>query len=672
MQKIRSLLRLEVVIEISLLALISGLLYLIFVPQFGYFNDDWYLMYAAGAKGSSVFWGVFSVDRPLRALVMIPAYTLFGANPLYYNLSAFLFRLISGLGFLWVLRIVWPGNRRITFWMSLLFLVYPGFLSQPNAIDYLCHLAALAAAMLSIGLTLKAVQATQLKNKILLYAFSILLGWFYLGQMEWFIGLEFFRFACIALFALRLNDTMRVKGIRFFQDALPALLIPSVFLVWRLFFFESERGATDIGVQLGTMQGGRMAFIFNFFVNFFDDLIDVIFRAWWSPLRRLSAGMGFYEWLPGLGIFLLAIFLLWLASRVDPRPVETGSGQRSVWKREAFLIALGAIAFGLFPVNAVGRSVDFRNFSRYALIASVGAAILIPVILSYISNLRLQNILFGILIFSASLTHYFNGLIKTRETDSMNQFWWQVSWRIPQMKHRTTLLANYPVVNAEEEYFIWGPANLIYYPDSMNEKYPQPGIYSLLISDETVERVLAGDKRPYSNRRSIRTYPNYGNILILSQPTSTSCVQVISGGQTEYSSSEDKRIVRIGSFSDAGLILTDESFRQPPQIPFGLEPEHAWCYYYEKASFARQLNDWNEVLRLANEAFDKGFAPQDEVEWIPFLQAYAVSGDLARLREIKAEMNDPYVLGQACQILGDMTGLSETTHSEIAALFCSK
>ena len=100
MKKIKSILRFEYIFECLLMILISGLAYLLFIPKFGYFNDDWYLMYAAGAKGSAVFWDIFSIDRPLRALVMIPAYTLFGADPLYYNLSAFLFRLVGGISFL--------------------------------------------------------------------------------------------------------------------------------------------------------------------------------------------------------------------------------------------------------------------------------------------------------------------------------------------------------------------------------------------------------------------------------------------------------------------------------------------------------------------------------------------------------------------------------------------
>lgn len=84
-----------------LLLVVAGLAYLPLVATFGYFNDDWYLMYAASAYGPNTFVDIFSVDRPGRALVMIPAYVLFGANPLYYNLSAFLFRVIGGLAVLW-------------------------------------------------------------------------------------------------------------------------------------------------------------------------------------------------------------------------------------------------------------------------------------------------------------------------------------------------------------------------------------------------------------------------------------------------------------------------------------------------------------------------------------------------------------------------------------------
>ncbi|MBE0681739.1 MAG: hypothetical protein IH589_07465 [Anaerolineales bacterium] len=661
--------RFEFLLSILLLSLVSALVYLPFVPKFGYFNDDWYLMFSAGAKGSSVFWDIFAIDRPLRALVMIPAYTLFGADPLYYNLSAFLFRLIGGLSFLWILRMLWPQNRRTTLWMSLLFLLYPGFLSQPNAIDYLCHMAGLAGGMLSIGLTLLAVQSNVWMRKALLYLASILLGWFCLSQIEWYIGLEFFRFACLFLLALRLNETLWKKTVKFIQYSLPAALIPGVFLVWRLFYFESERGATDVDLQLTDLRAEPLTFILKYSSALFNDFTDVLFRAWWVPFRRSSGGFGSQQWLAGFGIALSILLLLWIFSRFGQKPGETESGIGSMWRREALWVGLGAIIVGLLPVILVGRSVDFKNYSRYTLIASVGAAMLWPLLLSFISSLRLRNILFGILIVSASLTHYANGFVKASETEATRNFWWQVSWRIPQIGPGATFITRY-LVAVEEDYFTWGPANLIYHPESDHEKYVQPALYALVLNEETVEKVLAREPQDYSNRRSIRTYPNYRNILILSQPRHFSCVQVIDLHQIELSSFEDSRISAIAPFSEADQISLNVPFQVPPEIPFGSEPPKEWCYFYEKASYARQLGDWDEVLRLGEEAISRGYFARDQIEWMPFLQAYASSGDIARLNEIASHMtSDLPALQQACHTLTAMP-LDPAVEKEVNQLFC--
>src|SRR5512140_1602904 len=187
----------------ALLLIVSALAYLPFIGCFGYFNDDWYLMYAAGAHGPAVFWDIFSVDRPFRALVMIPAYTLFGANPLPYNISAFLFRLLGALALLWLLHMLWPRQRAATTAMALLYLVYPGFLSQPNAIDFQSHIVGLAAACLSMALTVKAVLMRRPLTRAALFVLSILLGLLSLGQMEWYIGFEYLRWAAVFVLANR-------------------------------------------------------------------------------------------------------------------------------------------------------------------------------------------------------------------------------------------------------------------------------------------------------------------------------------------------------------------------------------------------------------------------------------------------------------------------------------
>jgi hypothetical protein len=361
--------------------------------------------------------------------------------------------------------------------------------------------------------------------------------------------------------------------------------------------------------------------------------------------------------------------LVWFYFRKAGKFEEREPAQRSSWKREAIWLGLGLILFGLLPVILVGRTVDFKSFTRYSLISSAGVALLLTACLNYISHIRFRNIFFILLVISSSLTHFANGLARVRETEATRNFWWQVSWRIPQLEPGTTLVAHYAVV-AEEDYFTWGPANLIYYPESNHEKYVQPAIYAVLLNEGTVKKVLAREPQEYSNRRSIRTYPNYRNILILTQPTPDSCVQVIDHNQLELTSMEDDRVVAMAPYSEPEHILPNEFFHAPPAIPFGDEPSYGWCYYYQKASYARQLGDWDEVVRLEEEARSLGYSANNPIEWMPFLQAYAYFDNTARMKEIASFLTlDLSLAQQACQTLTTMP-LTPTTLELANEIFC--
>src|SRR5204862_3700107 len=110
--------------------------------------------------------------------------------------------------------------------------------------------------------------------------------------------------------------------------------------------------------------------------------------------------------------------------------------------------------------------------------------------------------------------------------------------RVPQFQPRTTLIGNYPAGAIEEDYFIWGPANLIYYPEKQNLENIQPTLFASVLNKDTVMKVLIRERQQYDIRKTIVTYPNYRNILILSQPSPSSCVQIINGLQPEFSQRE--------------------------------------------------------------------------------------------------------------------------------------
>jgi hypothetical protein len=69
-------------------------------------------------------------------------------------------------------------------------------------------------------------------------------------------------------------------------------------------------------------------------------------------------------------------------------------------------------------------------------------------------------------------------------------------------------------------------------------------------------------------------------------------------------------------------LITDDSPAQMPKA-YGPEPEHDFCYYYEKADLARQLGDWGTVVKMAKTAASIDDHPYDPAEQMVFIEGYA-------------------------------------------------
>jgi hypothetical protein len=651
-----------------LLLVVSAVAYLPLVGQIGYTNDDWYLMYAAGVKGASVFREIFAVDRPLRALVMMPAYSLFGANPLYYNLSVYFFRVLSAFIFLWLLQMLWPKQRTATALMALLFLVYPGFLSQLNGIDYQSQMVGLAAAMLSLALTVRALSVTKISLRILMLVAATLLGWLYLGLVEYFLGFEAVRLFCVFLLTSRKGGNWLKESVETLRLWLPTLPIAGIFLIWRMFFFDSERGATDLGLQFGQLALSPLTTGLWWFVRLVQDVLNVLVLAWGVPLTRLAFEMRLSYALIGLLLAFAMAALVWWFVRAS---AETDQEEDANWRVEAFWLGFAAIVAGLLPVLLVNRHIIFPQYSRYALASSIGAVMILVAFFQSIRGRTARMVFLSLLVSVAVLTHFANNVRAAQETSAQRNFWWQVSWRVPQFEQGATLVVHYAIGATEEDYFVWGPANLIYMPEGTNPEFVQPGIHAAVLNKETIVKVLAREKQEFDNRRSIRTYKNYRNILILTQPMLDSCVQIVDGNQPSLSRSENADVRSIAAFSEIQQIRTGESFHIPPVSAFGAEPAHDWCYYYQKAALARQRGEWAEVIQIGEQAQSQGYEARDLIEWMPFLEAYAHEGEIARLQELSPVITaDAYIAQQACQILGGMQGLSDPVKQAIQTEYC--
>jgi hypothetical protein len=277
MPKFSLLPRSEFAASIALIVAAATAAYAKYIPQIGYINDDWYLMYAAKVGGAGYFESIFSVDRPLRALIFTPLYQLFGENPIYYNLSALALRVLSAILLLWMLRMLWPRPSKATLSMVLIYLLYPGFLSQLNGIDYQPVFFSLVAAMLSLGLTIHAFYHSNSVRRWILTAFAIALGWFYVGLVEYEAAFEFLRFGILFILVNREKKSLQPSLALTLKTWWPYALIPIAFVVWNLFLFESQRQATSLGSQFAIFFNAPLQTAITWLANLLLNAINVLF-----------------------------------------------------------------------------------------------------------------------------------------------------------------------------------------------------------------------------------------------------------------------------------------------------------------------------------------------------------------------------------------------------------
>jgi hypothetical protein len=629
-----------------IILVIAAIVYLPKISEFGYFNDDWYLMYAAHVAGPEIFHEAYEIDRPMRGYVMEAAFSLFGIAPLPYHISAFIFRVLSGIGLLWSFSLLWPRQSTPNMIAAVLFTIYPGFLEQPNPIDYQSQIISLACGMFSIALTLKSILVENKIWKWLLAVLSILLGWVTLGLVEYFFGFEVLRFASIAILILRKNESkLFARALSFFRTSLAFLLIPIGFLTWRLFFFTSERRATDIASQIGVLSETPLVTLGYWFLTLLQDAVQVVFLAWGIPLAnrafsfRLSEAV-FALILAGSAALALGIGLWLLRKAESSSYIKTG---------EMLVLGLFAVFGGLLPVILVNRSVDFVSYSRYALSGATGAVLILTALLMSLRTVRMQVIVSLALVAVATLTHFGNAIRFSQQTETLRNFWWQVAWRAPSIEEGTLLMASYPGVSIQEDYFVWGPANLVYYPEPQTDGKVFTPLSAVTLASDNRVKLLVGAETEFLNRRGNRSFQNFQTPLVLTQPGTHACVRILDGDQPELSMSDDERLFLVSGTSNLNNVIISEDFSRPPEIIFGPEPQRGWCYYYQRASLLRQMNDWQGVLEQEKLARKNGFSPQNDVEWMPFLQAHAMldnQDDVMRIGRIVKR--DLFLKYQAC------------------------
>jgi hypothetical protein len=674
----------QLLIEILLILVISAIAFLPNLTRAGIYRDDWYYVLDRMISGPGVFQEMFSIDRPARGPLFEAYYQLFEIEPLPYHLSSYVWRLSGGLAALYLFKLLWPNQKRAALVMALLFTLFPGYSRLLEGVENQPRILSSFLQTLSIALTLQAIKANRTIPKTLAWAGSILSGWAYIALLDFSIGMEFFRLLCV--FLLVSHERQGLPWLNKLWATLHswalAALIPAVFLFWRLFIFQNERPTTDVGLQLSFLVDAPLRTGLWWLIRLFQSTVNIALLPWAIP--AFQGLFGFNEFTIALVVFtavaagaclLLAYRLLDKLAPENEEPNPSGIG----WQVEAILIGLPGIVIGVLPVIMANRYATLGNYSHYALPASLASAVLAGGLIHAISSRRVRLGVITALVMFSVLSHYSVSLQLIREETVISNFWHQVVWRAPGIQAGTTLVVNYPSVDFGQDVdTVAGPANFLYFPEQTNQI---PAIYQLSALEQgeyASKDVLENPEKTYPFRyRTHASVVNYANLLVMTQPTEASCVHVIDSRWPRQNPGESYSILLVGQRSKVERILTDAVPPKPAESIFGPEPAQRWCFYYQKAELALQNDQWEQILALGEEVWAQELRPGDSIEWLPFLQAYAITGDLPHLKSVeKQARRDEFFRKQACQTLHTMHEngypLQPQVLDEVNRLFCQE
>ncbi|MDP1545847.1 MAG: hypothetical protein Q8L87_07480 [Anaerolineales bacterium] len=640
------------------LLFVAALTYGLFFWQRGFYWDEFPWAWIYFRLGPDMLTRTFTTSRPFWGLIYQVTLPLLGPNPWAWQLLAIILRWITAV-LLWkILRTLYPAHPKPALWASLFFLVYPGMGQHFISMMYSHFYIVLAAFLLSLYLSLLALKNE--KHRLVLFAASYVLAAVNLLTMEYFYFLEFAR---LLIFWQMLDGNFKPRLQKAVLYFLPYLFIFVGITLWRMFFFTYQNASYQY-VLLDMLREDFLAGVLLLVNNAALSFWRTVFEAWLMPFLTIG--------LTGFGPLTLSLMLVLLFSSIfiagiylfkftSPDSDERDFAQQAGW--------LGLLLWGLAggSVWVIGVVPQF-NFSmdRFMLPFMLGASILLACFISLIKNRRTQMILVALLIGFAGSRHFYIEEIYRSDWKTQQNLFRQMTERVPDLEKGTILLANDFPVTYYSDNSLTGPLNWIYSP---------PGEMNLMLYfasirvGKTLPSVEPG--QPHQLYYIGPTfYGNTSNILVVNY-SPPGCFRVIDPEVEVNNRLLPPALRDVARYSNQSVILFEKQNQLPGPLYRG-EPAQDWCYYFEQAELARQMKDWERVVKIGQKAFALNDTPNDPLERFVFIEGYAHVGDWKKAVELSTtsyKISRSFIGPLLCRLWDRIERETVRTPEQVSTLF---
>lgn len=613
--------------------------YGLLVGSLGFYWDDWAKTLVHRLFGLSGYWSYYAEDRPYSAWTHLLFIPFLGDSPLGWQILTLVLRWLTAVAIWWFLSSLWRESGWQAVLVAALFAVYPVFTHQAVAVTFHQQWLQYLLCFISLGAM---VQAFLKPERFWLWTvLSVITLIMQLLITEYFIGVELIR--SLVLWYLLADRPFRRRFREWFRWYSPYLLISVIYVLWRLFFIQLPNEDPYKARTLYDFLNAPLGTLSRLWVVIWKDAMYVLVTHWYQTfdVNLFNEKMPPFAAASWLAVVVTALGLTFYFNRLHTgdEQVEQRMGRTG----QMMILGLLAALLGMMPAWITGRQVVFDYHSnRYAQPAMFGASLLLVGFLSWVSQKRFQrSMLLSILIalavgFNMRLTNDYRW-----QWVEQTRFYWQLYWRAPFIQPYTAII-NETEPLAHQGLFSTSAAINLLYPQSSD--FWEHGrlaywVYSLYprFASGLPENLQFGFRTQFRTLKFEGSSPN--TLLIFYDLSKTNCLWVL-----RPDDAGDPELPRITAeairIANPSLISSQPvSSDYPPRDLFGQEPEHGWCYFFQKADLARQFEDWEKVAELGDQARQAGFSPLNTSsnaphEWRPFIEGYAHTGRWSEAREL--------------------------------------
>jgi len=606
------------------------------IPWLGFYWDDWPFIWLSHVVPPADLKYV-EIHRPLTGWLFMLLRPILGESPLRWQIFNLGNRWLIGVALWWASLQIWPERREEAAWLGFAFTLYPGFGLQHVSVNSSRHLLPLAFLACSFGFS--ALAARRPRSFWTFTVASITLALTSMLTTDYYLGLELLRpiFIWIGLEASS-GPARRLAGT--LKNWLPSFTTWLIVMGWRFLVIPQ----IYYQVSLSDLELGDRSKVALQLIEWVRDLFEVGFVAWTGapapPHSDLSANRALaFSAIVATSAVLVAGYL-WTLRSVKPPDGGFIRLSKDRWWATAVVIGIGAMIGGAAPSWLTGLPIELEfSFNRLTLPMMMGAAFLLVGVLRAIRPQWLGLAVFAIAIGIAAGKHFRTALSFRADWERQEALIWQLLWRAPAIEPGTAILTQPLPLDYETDNSLSALVDWVYAPAYRGDDL-QYMVFDmklrewLAVPEPGREQEINLVYRTFARNHIFRFSGSTGRALVVYDPY-PACLRVVEPLYDQFTTGYSIYLNKAIDLSRTDLIIPNPSIQaRLPRGIFGAEPQHGWCYYYERADLARQIGDWDQAAQLALAAIAEDGSPHHASEYGLFIEALGRSGRLGEALDL--------------------------------------